>query len=230
MKQVAVAAAIFLAATGSAWSADILEPAAPVSSFNWSGLYVGAQGGYSWVDSSITFPGFPGGFEGNPSPNAFSLGGQAGYRYQFDGGVVVGVEGDIYSYFNKEDAAQLNSGPNGESITVNYGGSLRGQVGYAFDRFLPYVTGGLAFIDYSGGGIGFFPGPIVAGTDFSETKAGWTVGAGLAYAITDHFVANVDYRYSDYGSTTFATPFAGVGTTKVDLKENAVKFALSYKF
>ena len=227
--RIALVIGISLLAMSTAHAADMLEPAASPS-FSWSGVYVGVQGGFSWVDTSITFPGFPGGFEGSPSPNAFTLGGQAGYRYQFDNNVVLGIEGDLYSYFNKEAAARLNTGPNGESVTLNYGGSLRGQVGYAYDRFLPYVTGGVAFFNYNGGGIQTFPGPIVPGADYSGTKAGWTVGAGLAYAFTDHFVANVDYRYTDLGSTTFDTPAAGNGSTEVKLKENAVKIGFSYKF
>lgn len=226
--RIALAIGISLLAMSSAYAADVLEPAA-TPSFSWSGVYVGAQGGFSWVDTSITLPG-DAGFGASPSPNAFTLGGQAGYRYQFDNNVVLGVEGDLYSYFNKEDGAPFNTPPSGKSVTVNYGGSLRGQAGYAFDRFLPYVTGGVAFINYSGGTSQIFPGPIVPGADYSGTKAGWTVGAGLAYAFTDHFVANVDYRYTDFGSTSFDTPQAGNGTTDVDLKENALKIGFSYKF
>lgn len=230
--RIALAIGISLLAMSTAHAADVLEPVA-TPSFSWSGVYVGVQGGFSWVDTSITFPNVPG-VEGSPSPNAFTLGGQAGYRYQFDNSVVLGVEGDLYSYFNKEDAASLNTNSSGESLTVKYGGSLRGQVGYAFDRFLPYVTGGVAFINYAGVGIQPFPGgPAFPGTGYSGTQAGWTVGAGLAYAFTDHFVANVDYRYTDFGSTSFDTPGVGPSaphSTDVDLKENAVKIGFSYKF
>jgi len=230
--RIALAIGMSLLGMSTAYAADMLEPAA-APSFSWSGIYVGVQGGFSWVDTSITFPG-ANGVESTPSPSAFTLGGQAGYRYQFDNSVVLGVEGDLYSYFNKEDAARLNINSSGESLTVNYGGSLRGQVGYAFDRFLPYVTGGVAFIDYAGVGIRPFPGgPAYPGTGYSGTQAGWTVGAGLAYAFTDHFVANVDYRYTDFGSTTFDTPGVGgpiVHSTEVDMKENAVKIGFSYKF
>ncbi|MET2825508.1 outer membrane protein [Mesorhizobium shangrilense] len=227
--RIALAIGMSLLGMGTAYAADVLEPAAAAPSFSWSGVYVGVQGGFSWVDTSITLPGTAG-IESSPSPNAFTLGGQAGYRYQFDNNVVLGVEGDLYSYFNKEDGAPFNIPPGGESVTVNYGGSLRGQAGYAFDRFLPYVTGGVAFINYDGGASTTFPGPIVPGGGYSGTKAGWTVGAGLAYAFTDHFIANVDYRYTDFGSTNFDTPGAGNGSTDVELKENALKIGFSYKF
>jgi outer membrane immunogenic protein len=226
--RIALAIGISLLAMSTAYAADVLEPAA-TPSFSWSGVYVGAQGGFSWIDTDITFPGAPG--VSSPSPNAFTLGGQAGYRYQFDNNLVLGIEGDLYSYFNKQDAAPITNTSNGETVTVNYGGSLRGQAGYAIDRFLPYVTGGVAFINYSGGDIQTFPGgPIVSGADYSGTRAGWTVGAGVAYAFTDHFIANVDYRYTDFGSTSFDTPQAGNGSTDVNLKENALKIGFSYKF
>jgi outer membrane immunogenic protein len=228
MNWLAIAVAVSMLSASSAYAADIIEPTAPTA-FSWTGFYVGAQGGYSRFDSTVTYTSAPG-TEGRPSPRAFTLGGQAGYRYEFDGGLVMGIEGDVYSDFNKNAQALTNLFPFGVSMTVDYGGSLRGQVGYAFDRFLPYVTGGVAFVHYSGGTTIFSPAPIQTGTEFAETKAGWTVGAGVAYAVTDHLVANIDYRYSDYGSTTFVTPFIIGNETTVNLKENAVKFALSYKF
>jgi outer membrane immunogenic protein len=94
----------------------------------------------------------------------------------------------------------------------------------------PYVTGGVAFVDYEGGSSIFFSEPIFPSTAYSETKAGWTVGAGLAFAMTHHLIANIDYRYADFGSSAFATPGAFLGQTKLDLKENAIKIGPSYKF
>lgn len=226
---------VSLMGTGSAFAADAqqVEPAAAVDlPFSWTGFYAGAEAGYSWFDARQTFPGVSESiFHGDPSLDTFTLGGQVGYRYQFGGGFVVGIEGDLYSYFGKNTKAPLiGAAPNGVELKVNYGGSLRGQLGYAFDRFLPYVTGGVAFVDYEGGSSIFFGGPIFPSAAYSETKAGWTVGAGLAYAMTDHLIANIDYRYADFGSSTFATPGAFLGQTKLDLKENTVKIGLSYKF
>jgi outer membrane immunogenic protein len=108
--------------------------------------------------------------------------------------------------------------------------AANGQLGYAVDRFLPHVTGGVAFINYEGAAATSPGGIIIAGSEYNETKAGWTVGAGLAYAITDNLVANIDYRYSDFGSSTFNTPPVAQGQTSVDIKESAVKFGFSYRF
>lgn len=96
--------------------------------------------------------------------------------------------------------------------------------------FLPYVTGGVAFLDYKGGGEPILGGPILPGADFSKTKVGWTLGAGVAAAFNDHLIGNIECRYTDYGSTDFATPNAFVGTTRVKLNENAIKVGVSYKF
>jgi len=237
MKFASLLAAAVLAASTPVLAADLgpapAEPVAPIYlPFSWTGFYVGAQAGYSWFDGKQTFPPFdPSTFYSNLRPNTFTLGGQAGYRYQFNGGVVVGVEGDIYSYFDQNVKEPIaGAAPNGAELTVKFGGSAKAQLGYAFDRFLPYVTGGVAFIDYSGGSAVIVGGPIFPGTAYSETKVGWTVGAGLAYAFTDHWVGNVEYRYSDYGSSNFATPFAFAGTTKLKLTENAIKLGISYKF
>ncbi|TIR18267.1 MAG: porin family protein [Mesorhizobium sp.] len=237
MKRHALALLMSAATFGTASAADLAirspEPI-PLASepFSWTGFYVGAQGGYSFFDSEITFPPISSGaLHSSPGPDTFTLGGQAGYRYQFPNSLVLGVEGDIFSYFGKNDKAAIIGGsPSGDEITLNYGGSLRGQVGYAWDRFLPYVTGGVALLDYEGGGEAVLGGPVFPGAEFSKTKVGWTVGAGLAYALTDKLVANIDYRHSDFGSTQFATPAAAAGTTRVKLNESAIKVGMSYKF
>ena len=76
----------------------------------------------------------------------------------------------------------------------NWLGTARGRVGYAFDRFLPYLTAGAAFGDVKGS---------VAGVgSFSETKVGWAGGAGLEYAFIDNWSAKLEYLYVDLGKAT----------------------------
>lgn len=143
---------------------------------------------------------------------------------------MAGIEGDVYVYLDSEEKAPIAFTVNGAALQANYGGSVRAQVGYAFDRFLPYVTAGVAFIDYEGGTTLPANGPIFPGTTYDDTRAGWTVGAGLAYAFTDHIVGHVEYRYADYGSKTYNTPGVITGRTKLDLNEHAVRLGIGYKF
>lgn len=224
-----IASTLALSATPT-FAADAVADLPVSPAYNWTGGYIGVQGGYSWFDAVQAYPGLPDSAQGEMSPDTFTLGAQAGYRYEFSNDVVAGIEADVFSYFDKGSTSAIPGSSAGTDLTVRYGGSLRGQLGYAVDRFLPYVTGGVAFIDYKGATALVPGGTIIAGSEYNETKAGWTVGAGLAYAISDNLVANVDYRYSDFGSSTFNTPPVAAGQTSVDIKDSAIKLGLSYKF
>ena len=93
---------------------------------------------------------------------------------------------------------------------------MRGRVGYAFDRFMPYVTGGAAFGNIKS---------TVAGVGSSdETKAGWTVGGGLEAALAGPWTAKVEYLYVDLGR--------GGSILGADTRFNAniVRAGLNYRF
>ena len=90
---------------------------------DWSGLYVGVNGGYGWSDNSF----YEGGFGG----------GQIGYNIQ-RGTFVFGLETDFEA-----------SGITGGGINYDYFGTVRGRAGVTFDRALLYATGGFAYGDVS---------------------------------------------------------------------------------
>ena len=137
-------------------------------------------------------------FSNSRNNEGFVGGGQIGYNYQFTpgSGVVVGLEADAqYVDFgaqrNRFAFATINGGgiipgtlvynPNGLS-GLDYFGTVRGRLGYAFDRTLVYATGGFAY--GSGGGRQFGSG--VSSNDF---QTGYTVGGGVEYALpTDSFL------------------------------------------
>lgn len=143
------------------------------------------------------------------------------------------------------------------SIDPNFQGSLRARLGWATDRTLVYATGGLAFMsaDYSVGLTpGFFKGTKDAGEfvpgdrfadSFSTTSIGFTVGAGLAFLLTDNISLGAEYRYTDFGSVTRtfklndAVEEGGGGATgvfdwqvpaKFDLETHAIRARLTYHF
>ncbi len=123
-------------------------------------------------------------------------GGFAGYNFQINPNWVVGLEGDI-------------TGTN--KASNSWDGSIRGRLGYAYDRYLLYGTGGLAFGDIKG--------PAGA----SSTKTGWTLGAGIEAALTSNVTGRLEYRHSDLGSATFGA--STVTQTADDLTLGvAVKF------
>ena len=69
-----------------------------------------------------------------------------------------------------------------------------------------------------------------ANTGFGRTRTGWTVGAGVAYSLKPGWVANAEYRYSDFATKTYTTTGVGLGTTRSVLKTHKVLFGLSYNF
>jgi outer membrane immunogenic protein len=210
-------AALGLLAAGAATAADLPARKGPVMApvyapvFTWTGFYVGGNAGYGWgnVNAGNTFAtrtvtiGDTDGFVG---------GGQIGYNYQM-GQFVLGLEADI-------QGADLKTGSNvfGDSVSTDYYGTVRARVGVAFDRILPYVTGGWAYgnVKTTIGGVG--------STDKTHT-GGYVLGAGIEYAFTNNLVGGVEYMYVDLGEKNVFN--SGV---KVGHDFSVVRARLSYKF
>jgi outer membrane immunogenic protein len=118
-------------------------------------------------------------------------------------------------------------------------GSLRGRIGIAFDRILIYGTGGVAITGFNTTLVdttGFFTGVPGTNATFSNTRAGWTAGGGIEYAVTNNWWVRAEYRYSDFGHTT-DFPFAGAlpfedsfVSLRHHLTENQVQVGFSYRF
>jgi opacity protein-like surface antigen len=148
---------------------------APSPAVNWTGIYLGLNGGYSFGGSNWT-DSVTGTSTGNFGTSGFVFGGTVGANYQV-GSLVFGVEagGDWTdaSGFGTFTASALCAG--GCLTTSSWLSTVRGRAGYAFDRFLVYGTGGAAFGNVRAN---FSNNPIS-----SMTKAGWTIGAGVEVAL-----------------------------------------------
>ena len=210
IKKLLLASAATALLTGAASAADLPRRAAPppvftpVPVFTWTGAYFGINAGYAFDASSNNTNSF-----GVPAPygngttaffsqrnqEGFTGGGQIGYNFQFTpgSGIVVGVEADAqYLDFGRSRNNAFLVGPlaPGYYVTdprglssLDFFGTVRGRIGYAFDRVLFYGTGGFAHgsgnADRSFGGF--------AGNDSFRT--GYAVGGGIEYALpTDSFL------------------------------------------
>jgi outer membrane immunogenic protein len=204
-----------------------VEPIAPAATpFNWGGFYVGAAIGYQFNDVEGTY--FNRVFTA-PSIDADAdgiIGGAyAGYNFQF-GQFVLGVEADIEAASGSGDGEDpiLNAF---FDVSENWQGSVRARVGYAIDRFLPYLTAGVAYSDWDVEG-----GTVIAPTttiDYSEHFTGWTVGGGAEYAFTDNLIGRIEYRYTDFGDAGSAIPIPP-GAAKLDLDSSTARLGVAYKF
>lgn len=223
--------AALLAACSGAIGADLpttkgLPPAAPVvGPYNWSGLYIGADvGGASGVGKQTFSNRAP---TGDNDPSGIIGGGYAGYNQQF-GRLVVGAEGDIAASDVTGSFAIATAGSSVGEASFDWEAAIRARAGMAFDRALVYVAGGVAFADFRYKG-GPYPPPTCCG--FSSSRTGYTIGAGLEYALTDNLIARVEYRYNDFGAAEGGlTPFFPTVIAKVDNGYNEVRAGLEWKF
>jgi outer membrane immunogenic protein len=251
MKTTITAAAIAAStlAAGTAFAADLprrSEPAPIVQVlpiFTWTGFYVGINGGYVFETGKSTINGSPGllatGFTPGPQKtlgDGYTIGGTIGYNYQI-GNFVVGLETDL-AYVDLGKTIVSGAGPLVTTLSQNtsYLGTVRARVGVTFDRALVYATGGLAYGDhYSATSISGL-GRFWDGTK-DETKFGYTVGAGLEYAITNNWSAKLEYLYYDLGKNEFQSQIAtgpalpGVfAQTRGENKGNIVRAGINYRF
>lgn len=190
-------------------------PAYVPVAYNWTGFYLGINGGYGWGRSS--WDGFG---SGNFNTNGGTVGGTVGYNWQGLGSPwVVGLEGDInWVDFRGSYSNALCASCETKSTWL---ATVRGRLGYSFDRVMPYITGGLAVGDIQANRPGF------AGV--SETRAGWTLGGGIEAAIVDRWTAKIEYLYTDLGSTDCSTASCGLPTS-VSARNNILRAGLNYRF
>ena len=209
-------------AAGPARAADLPTKApATMPFFSWQGFYVGINGGYgfgrsSWADTVTLLS------TGKFDVSGGMVGGTVGYNLQLGGGWVLGFEGDV-DWSDLKDSSVINCLGNCQT-TNEWLATARGRVGYAFNRFLPYITGGGAF-----GGI---KGTIAAGGggSLSDTGVGWTGGGGIEYAFAGQWSAKVEYLYVDLGKINCSAACSGANAFDVTFTTNVVRGGVNYRF
>ncbi len=215
MKKILLASVGVLAlGVAAASAADLprqMPTKAPVyvpPAWTWAGPYVGINGGYGWGSSNFSAPFASGSF----NTNGGLIGGTLGYNWQY-GQFVFGAEGDI----DWSDIGGTGT-CGGVTCSVNndWLSTVRGRLGYSFDRFMPYVTGGLA--------VGNISTSIAGVGSADDTKAGWTAGGGVEFHITGPWTAKVEYLYVDLGRG------GSVGGSDADFTSNIVRGGINYKF
>jgi outer membrane immunogenic protein len=167
--------------------------------FNWTGFYAGLHGGWGWGDANVA------------RQDGYTLGGQAGFNHQFVNGILIGIETDIS--FTSADA---NLG--GAAFSIDYFGTVRGRLGYAFDRVLVYATGGAA---YASGKLSV--GPFTN----DHMHFGYVLGFGLEGMITPNLSVRIEYLYTDFHSRTFQTIVGPVG---VGFDSSFLRAGVNYRF
>ena len=233
MKRVTIlaAAAIAVGAAAPAVAADLparapttytKAPAIVQAAYDWSGFYIGINGGGATgkVDWTIDAGGPD---EGSHNTTGGTFGGQIGYRWQMMGGWVFGVEAQgNWANFSGSNIS-LADGISTNQTKVDSFGLFTGQIGYAWDRALFYVNGGAAVTDnkYTSTTPGF-------GTDsLSDTRWGATVGAGFEYAFVPNWSIGFQYNHLFMGTKDINDGFI---TDNIRQNVDIFTARLNYKF
>jgi outer membrane immunogenic protein len=247
----ALVAAIGLAAVGiaPALAADLpartytKAPALAAPIYDWSGFYIGINGGGASSRDCLTLTSVAGAAlaapanEGCHSATGGLVGGQIGYRWQ-SAHWVFGVEaqGD-WADLKGSNASLIAIIPYTNQTKVDAIGLFTGQVGYAWNNVLLYVKGGAAVTDnkYSS----FFPVGNVfaaAGVPFntaSDTRWGGTVGTGVEFGFAPNWSVGVEYDHLFMGNPNVTFPATAIAVTRSDNIRQDVDMGtvrVSYRF
>jgi outer membrane immunogenic protein len=245
---------------GAAAAADMPMPmkaaaAAPV--FNWTGCYVGINGGGAASGSNFVSRVDPGthlvdpadlaiaGATGTGSANdaGFIGGGQVGCNLQ-SGGFAFGIEGD-WDYLRSTPTFTSPNGVLGTGDTVTVSQSLRTsslatvrpRFGIVTDRNFLYATGGVAFakVNYTQTYTDTLNAAVGTAAG-STTLMGWTVGGGWEWAWTDHVTLKTEYLFAKFPTTNvlggIADNAGGANALhgSYDLTIQTARLGLNYKF
>jgi outer membrane immunogenic protein len=262
MNRLTIITVALLAGTTLASAADMRMPAkappiAPPPIWSWTGFYIGAHAGYGFgaddnVETTGQAPGNIANVLGGARPGSVSLdrngfigGGQIGYNWQFAPNWLFGIEADI-SYTDFQESVTVTTFPlvgpgtlaNTFESRVDWLGTVRGRLGYVFDRTLIYATGGLAYGDVRNSVDFFGPaGQLQFTGSTSNIETGFTVGGGIEHAFAPNWTVKGEYLYYDLGSNTVnvaVIPGSGGGgtgyNTTFENNGHIGRVGLNYKF
>jgi outer membrane immunogenic protein len=232
----------------------------PAPIFSWTGCYIGGHVGGGWGRKEFSDPGgafFAARGEAvRVNTSGFLGGGQVGCDWQFARNWVIGIEGaaawadlrgdtvDVFTHTTGGGPLQpppSTTTTTGTFVTrTDFLASATGRVGWAWDRWLFYGKGGAAWdhdkysfvgrVTVPGFPNGFAPFDLAA----SESRTGWTAGAGIEWAFWSNWSAKLEYQFYDFGNrrVTFLDiknerPPVSAAT---DQQIHTLKLAINYRF
>ena len=236
MKKILLSSVAAIAMIGTASAADLAArpytkapPMMAAAVYDWTGFYIGANGGYGTSNKGFDFVNAAGVVfaDGSHRADGATAGGQIGYRWQ-SGAFVYGIEGQgNWANFRGSSVSPL--APASINRTrVDAFGLFTGQLGYSFGPTLLYVKGGGAVV-----GQRYDIASVATGATFftgRDTRVGAAVGAGLEFMFTPNWSLGVEYDHLFIGRTSYNTAPLFVGTERVSGDIDMVTARVNYKF
>ena len=205
--------------------------------FNWSGFYIGANVGAASARSNLAngpligpTPILSGGLSYDANGTGVIGGVQAGYNWQTSN-FVYGLEGDIsLGSLDRSASPVFVFGVPNSSFNSRFSSlaTIRGRLGLAFDSFLVYGTGGVAFANIKDELVNVSV-PFTAGPTGIVT--GWAAGAGIEFALAEHWTAKVEYLHAGFAARTTNFSVFGVNYS-LSAKDSLDigRIGINYKF
>jgi outer membrane immunogenic protein len=241
---------------GPAMAADMpikAPPPPPVVYYDWSGAYIGFNAGSTWSDTGRNFPnplgaggfgpGSGGNFKTSDSDGIFGF--HAGAQWQW-GAWVLGAEAALSGCFREcRSTTGTLTGPPlftpntfaEHKITNLF--TVGPRLGYAWDRWMLFATGGYASAELKGtycSTVTGICGPAFSSQNGQARSSGWYAGGGLDYMVHKgplvDVILGVEYQHYDVSSKTAFCINAGCGTGadySLDAKGDLVRARLTIK-
>jgi outer membrane immunogenic protein len=218
------AAAVLLSAPAVAADMAVpppLEKAAfhPVRVYEWTGFYIGVNGGYATGQSRANFPAL--GDSADFTLDGALVGGTVGFNLQA-GPIVWGVEGDI-------GIADISGGAGCPapgitcSVRNRWLGTARGRLGWAIHNWMPYITGGMAFGEVQ-------VSALPTGAQ-STTHGGWTAGGGVEVALSRKWSMKAEYLFVQLDNFSCEAPTCfALGPVSAPFREHLFRGGINYAF
>jgi outer membrane immunogenic protein len=209
-------ATVAFANVASAADLPARAPAVPyVAPYSWTGFYAGVNVGGGW--GRVTD-------DAGASSNLNGVigGGQIGYNWQMNN-LVLGVETDFQGSGQRASSNGFILGvPVSVTGHIRYFGTVRGRIGYAWDRWMVYATGGWAYTN-----VGLDVNTPFGSASSNTTKSGATVGGGVEWAFAGPWSAKLEYLYIDTG--TQSVTLLGI-TDNARIRNHIGRVGLNYRF
>lgn len=198
------------------------------AAYNWTGLYVGAHGGYGWGSASLysTASRIPSRHE----PSGGFAGGQVGYNWQVQSWVA-GVEADG-AWADIGGSAPCPNPAATCASTTQALASFRARIGWAIGSALLYGTAGAGYANTRYSALSAttgLPGGASAGF-YTTDRWGHAVGAGIEYGFSPNWSAKLEYMH--YGFADLDAPRLTINTVEIgtSLRVDTVKAGINYRF
>lgn len=204
-------------------------PAVVPAAYDWSGVYVGLNGGWGNASRCFERTAVAVGPEGCHDTSGGFAGAQAGYRWQM-ASWVFGFEAQGDWADLRGNNVSLLTPANTNRSRVDAFGLFTGQIGYAWNTALLYVKGGAAVIADRND---IFAGGAVAATSAGDNRWGGALGAGLEFSFAPNWSAGVEYDhlFITSNNTTFTSPTgAFVSSDRIHGDADLVSVRVNYRW